>query len=127
MHTDSVLIEAAYMLGKHSGSCSLTPDGARMFSRVFDLTIRAGIANSPNQWSSRKAGRAYALKVVARMGQAAAKLAGRGRDITAEIMQSAANSVIDSERQRFGLPLPDPRQQVLSKFCFCFVLSDIFE
>jgi hypothetical protein len=127
MITDSVLVEAAYTLGKHSGNCNLAPDGAAMFSRVFDLTVRAGIAVSPDQWASKKAGRSYVLEAVARMGQTAAELAGRGGDITEAIMRRAANTVVDQERQRLGIPMPERQAIVQSQFCFCYVISDLFE
>lgn len=55
MDIDSVLLGAAFMFGKHSGTCTLTLDGADMFSRVLDLPVRAGIGNAP---TSGKAGRA---------------------------------------------------------------------
>jgi len=126
MDTDSALIEAAFTFGKHCGKCQLTPDGARMFARVFDLTVRAGIANSPKLWESRD-GRAYILGAMAQIGKGAARLAGRGQEITADIFQQAANRVIDDQRERLGMPRPDPVGRVLSKFCFAFVYSDLYE
>ncbi len=127
MITDSVLVEAAYTLGKHSGNCNLAPDGAAMFSRVFDLTVRAGIADSPDQWASKKFGRSYVLEAVAQMGRTAAELAGQGGEITEAIMRRAANTVVDQERERQRIPRPDRQGIVVSKFCFCYVISGLFE
>jgi hypothetical protein len=44
MDADSAIIEAAFTLGKYAGTANLTPDGARMFARLLDLTVRPGIA-----------------------------------------------------------------------------------
>ena len=126
MDTESVFIEAAFMLGRHSGGCDLAPEGARMFARILDLTVRAGIADDPHVWESRETGRTYVLGVVARIGKEAARLAGKGNEITAEVIRQASNAVIDEERQRFGLPAIDLAGAVLSKFCFAYVLSGLF-
>jgi hypothetical protein len=127
MDFDSVLIEASFALGKHSGKCNLTPDGAAMFSRLLDLTVRAGMASTPDLWESPETGRAYLLGVVAEIAQLAAKTAGAGHDLTGEILRRAANDLIERERRRFGLPRLDPSEFVLSKFCFCYVLTDLFD
>jgi hypothetical protein len=126
MNTDSVFIEAAFALGRHSGSCELTEDGAAMFARILDLTVRAGIANTPDLWASRETGRTYLLGVVARIAEEAERLAGKGNEITADVIRQASNRLIDEQRERLGMPAPD-RAAVVSKFCFAYVLSDLFE
>lgn len=127
MDTDSVLIEASFALGRHSGKCNLTPDGARMFSRLLDLTVRAGIAETPDAWESQETGRTYVLGVVAEIAKLAAQAAGPSHELTGEVVRRAANQVIDRERKRFGIPRRDPGEFVRSKFCFCYVLTDLFD
>ena len=126
MDTDSVFIEAAFMLGRHSGDSELTPEGARMFARILDLTVRAGLANKPDLWESREAGRTYVLGVVGRIAKEAARMAGKGNEITADVIRRGANRIIEQERERFGMPIPDLSGAVQSQFCFCYVLSDLF-
>jgi hypothetical protein len=126
MDTDGAFIEASYTLGRSSGGCQLSSDAARMFGRILQLTLAAGLANSPDLWESKETGRDYVLGVVARIGEEAARLAGKNREITADMLRAASNRIIDRERERFGLPEPD-RSAILSKFCFAYVLSDIFE
>lgn len=127
MDTDSVFIEAAFMLGRHSGECNLTPEGALMFRRVLDLTVRPGLANTPELWESPESGRSYVLGVIARIAGEAAQLAGKGNELTAGVVRQAANRVIEEQRERFGMPIPDLSQEmVVSKFCFAYVLSDLF-
>jgi len=127
MDTDSVLIEASFALGRHAGKCSLTPDGARMFSRLLDLTVRAGIAETPDAWESPDTGRNYVLGVVAQIAEQAASAAGPSHELTAEIVRQAANQVIDKQRKSLGIPRPDPTQRVLSTFCFCYLLNNLFD
>ena len=124
MDTDTALVEAAAVFGKRSGSSELTPDGARMFSRIFDLTLRAGLANAPDVWESKESGRAYALGTIGQIAEYAAKLAGGG-DITGEIMQRAANEVIEQQRQRLGFTALAAESRT-SVFCFAYVHSDLF-
>jgi hypothetical protein len=124
--SDSVFIEASFMLARHSGDCDLTPEAAAMFARILNLTLRAGLANSPDLWESRETGRTYVLGVVARIGEEAARLAGKGGDISAEVIRQAANRIIAEQRERFGLTASRPGEQVMSKFCFAYVLSDLF-
>jgi hypothetical protein len=116
MDADSILIECAFIFGKHARKCDLTPDGAHMFSRLFDLTIRPGIAK--DEWESREVGRTYALKMFARCGEDAAKLAGTGRDITGEILRQAANQIVRHEEDRFPV--------IRSRFCFCYRETDLY-
>lgn len=118
MNVDSILIECAFIFGKHAGTCDLTPEGTRMFSRLFDLTIRPGIANRQDQWESREAGRTYALEMFARFGEDAAKLAGAGHDITDEMLRAAANKIIAVQEKKF--------QRVLSPFCFCYRSTGLY-
>ncbi|HEX6617080.1 MAG TPA: hypothetical protein VF046_12325 [Gemmatimonadales bacterium] len=125
MDTDSVFVEASFTLGRSAGGCQLSSDAARMFGRILQLTLAAGIANTPDLWESRETGRDYVLGVVARIGEEAARLAGKDREITADIIREASNRIIDRERERFGLPRPD-QSAILSKFCFAYVLSDLF-
>jgi hypothetical protein len=125
MDTDTALVEAAAVFGKRSGSSELTPDGARMFARIFDLTLRAGIANDPAVWESKESGRTYALKTIAQIAEYAAKLAGGGA-ITAEVMQKAANEVIDQQRDRLGVSALGITSRT-SVFCFAYVHSDLFQ
>lgn len=125
MDTDSVFIEAAFALGRHSGTCELTADGAVMFSRILDLTVRAGIANTPDLWESPEYGRSYLLGVVALVAAEAERMAGKGNEITAEIIRQASNRIIDAERERLGMPAPDRTSAIVSKFCFAYVLSDL--
>ena len=126
MDTDSVFIEASFMLGRSSGGCQLNSDAARMFGRVLELTLAAGLATTDDLWASREKGRDYVLGVVARIGEEAARLAGKDREITADIIREASNRIIDRERERLGMPRAD-RSIILSKFCFAYVLSDLFE
>ena len=126
MDTDSVFIEASFTLGRTSGGCQLAPEGARMFRRVLDLTVAAGLANTPELWESKETGREYVLGVVARIGEEAARLAGETREITAEIVREAANRIIERERERFKIPAPDRAGLVVSKFCFAYLLSDLY-
>lgn len=125
MNTDSVFIEAAFALGRHSGTCDLTADGAAMFARILDLTVRAGIANTPDLWESPEYGRAYLLGVVAQVAEEAARGAGKGNEITADIIRQASNRIVGQERERLGMPAPD-RSAIVSKFCFAYALSDLF-
>lgn len=125
MDTDSVFIEASFMLGRSAGGCQLSSGAARMFGRILELTLAAGLANTPDLWESQETGRDYVLGVVARIGEEAARLAGKDREITDDILRQASNRIIDRERERFGLPLPD-RNMVVSKFCFAYVLSDLY-
>lgn len=125
MDTDSVFIEASFTLGRSAGGCQLSSEAARMFGRILDLTVAAGLANSPDLWESRETGRDYVLGVVARIGEEAASLAGKNREITPDVIQKAASRIIDRERERFNIPAPD-RNAIVSKFCFAYVLSDLF-
>jgi hypothetical protein len=125
MDTDTALVEAAAVFGKRSGTAELTPDGARMFARIFDLTLRAGIANAPDVWESKDAGRTYALAMIARIAEDAAKMAGNTNAITGEILQQAANRIIDEQRKRLGLEVASVSSRT-SVFCFCYVHSDLF-
>ncbi|HSM15876.1 MAG TPA: hypothetical protein VK845_02615 [Gemmatimonadales bacterium] len=125
MDANVILTEAAVMFGKHAGTCDLTPDGAAMFSRVFDLTVRPALAANPEQWESPDAGRSFALGMIAHIGAEAARLAGPGRDITAEILRRAANKFIDRERRRLGIDIERHGQR--SVFCFCYLLVPLFE
>ena len=118
MDLDSILIECTFIFGKHAGKCDLTPNGARMLSRLFDLTIRPGIANSPDQWESREVGRTYALEMFARLGEDAARLAGQGGDITDAMLHQAANKIIKDQEIRFPT--------IVSKFCFCYRATDLY-
>jgi hypothetical protein len=126
MNTDSVFIEAAFALGRHSGTCDLTSDGAVMFSRILDLTVRAGMANTPDLWESPEFGRTYLLRVVRHVAEEAERMAGKGNEITADIIRQASNRIIDQERERLGMPAPDRTSAIMSKFCFAYVLSDLF-
>jgi hypothetical protein len=125
MDANSILAEAAFMFGKHAGTCDLTPDGAAMFSRVFDLTVRATLAENPDQWESSETGRTYALGMIAHMGEEAARLAGSGRDITDEILRRAANKFIDQERRRRGIDIDILGER--SIFCFHYLYASLFE
>jgi hypothetical protein len=118
MDADSILIECTFIFGKHAGKCALTPGGARMLSRLFDLTIRPGLANTPGQWESREVGRTYVLEMFARLGQDVAGLAGPGRDITEDLLSAAANKIIRDQEVRFPT--------ILSRFCFCYRHSDLY-
>jgi hypothetical protein len=125
MDFDSAIIEAACTLGKGAGSATLTPDGARMFSRLLDLTVRAGIANDPTAWDDPKAGRAFVLAAIQQLAAAAAR-AANGKELTADILRQATNEVVDEQRRKLGLQRPAPGG-VRSPFCFAYVASDLFD
>jgi hypothetical protein len=127
MDTDTALIEAVFAFAKHAGTGDLTEEAAHMVSRVFDLTVRAGIASSPEAWKEKEYGRTYVLSMMGRIGEEAARLAGSGKDISGEIYGRAANIVIAEQRKRFGMPVPDTIERPRSKFCFCFVDSELFD
>ena len=124
MDTDTALVEAAAVFGKRSGRSELTPDGARMFSRIFDLTLRAGIANNPEVWESKESGRTYALGTIGQIAEYAAKLAGGGA-ITGEVLLKAANELIDQQREQLGINAAAVSSRT-SVFCFAYVHSDLF-
>lgn len=127
MASDSAVIEAAFTLGKHAGGRTLTPDGARMFSRLLDLTIRAGIANDPEAWTADRGGRSFVLETIARLARNAAEAAGKGGELTPEILRRAASQVVDEERRRLGIQIPKATGEVTSKFCFAFMASEVFD
>jgi hypothetical protein len=127
MDSDSAIIEAAFTLGKHAGGCNLTPEGARMFSRLLDLTVRAGMANDPEAWESPKSGRAFVLGAIEQLATSAARAAKPGNDLTPEILRQATNQVVDEQRRKLGIPRPSPSEIVLSKFCFAYLLCELFD
>lgn len=124
MDSDTAIIEAAFTLGKHAGKSTLSPEGARMFSRLLDLTVRAGIANDPEAWDDPKSGRAFVLSAIEQLAASAAR-AAEGKELTPEILQHATNQIVDEQRRTFGFPAPAPGA-VKSPFCFAYVASDLF-
>ena len=127
MDSDSAIIEAAFTLGKHAGTCNLTPDGARMFSRLLDLTVRPGIANDPEAWDSPGSGRAFVLGAIEQLATSAARAAQPGNDLTPEILRQATNQVVDEQRRKLGISRPSPADFVRSKFCFAYLVSELFD
>lgn len=90
-----------------------------MFSRLFDLTIRPALANNPDQWESREAGRTYALEMVARISEEAARLAGDKGQITADMIRDAGNRVIKEQESKYV--------GILSIFCFCYKMTRLHD
>jgi hypothetical protein len=126
MDADSAIIEAAFTLGKHAGDCNLTPEGARMFSRMLDLTVRAGIANDPEAWDAPQGGRAFVLSAIEQLAGAAAQAAKPGGDLTPEHLRQAVNQVVDEQRRKLGIDT-SPVGIERSKFCFAYLSSRLFE
>jgi hypothetical protein len=126
MDSDSAIIEAAFTLGKHAGACNLTPEGARMFSRLLDLTVRAGIANDPDAWDAPQGGRDFVLGAIQRLAVAAERSATPGSDLTPEVLLQAANQVVDEQRRKLGIERPTPATIERSKFCFALLVSRLF-
>ena len=126
MDSDTAIIEAAFTLGKYAGACNLTPEGARMFSRLLDLTVRPGIANDPEAWDSPKSGRTFVLGAIEQLATAAARAATPGNDLTPEILNQATNQVVDEQRRKLGITRPAPSEILRSKFCFAYMASDLF-
>ena len=126
MDADSAIIEAAFTLGKYAGTANLTPDGARMFARLLDLTVRPGIANDPEAWDSPKSGRSFVLWAIEQLATSAARSAKAGGDLTPDILRQAVNEVVDEQRRRLGITQPSPSGILRSKFCFAYLASDLF-
>jgi hypothetical protein len=124
MDSDTAIIEAAFTLGKHTGKATLTPEGARMFSRLLDLTVRAGIANNPEAWDDPRSGRTFVLEAIEQLAAAAAR-AAKGEELTPEILREATNQVVEEQRQTLGIQ-PAAVSGVKSPFCFAYVASDLF-
>ncbi len=49
MDSDSVFIEASFMLARHSGDCDLTPEAAAMFALIRPIGGPTGAQRSPNR------------------------------------------------------------------------------
>jgi hypothetical protein len=127
MDADTAIIEAAFTLGKHAGTANLTSEGARMFGRLLDLTVRPGLANDPDAWDSPKGGgRSFVLGAIEQLAASAARATEPGGDLTPEILLQATNEVIEEQRKRLGITSPEPSGIQLSKFCFAYLASSHF-
>ena len=126
MDPDTAIVEAAFTLGKHAGASNLTPEGAQMFARLLDLTVRPGIANDPEAWDDPKTGRTFVLGAIAQLAAAAAR-AANGGDLTPEILQEATNRVVDEQRLKLGISRSGANEIIRSKFCFAYLGSGLFD